>query len=118
MVLFLRLCFGPRTLWCASARNSFERLVALVPEVVRVAPQEGQHLMPVALGVDLRGHGVLRAGDDDEPADDYPATDDIDDADVTADDAEPDYEAESGDDGSDPDDDESAKSTKDDYSKF
>ena len=23
--------------------------------------------MPVALGVDLRGHGVLRAGDDDEP---------------------------------------------------
>ena len=65
-MLFLRLCIGAAWGRCFG-RRSFERLVALVPEVVRVAPQEGQQLMPVALGVDLRGHGVLRAGDDDEP---------------------------------------------------
>ena len=56
--------------------------------------------------------------DDDEPADDYPATDDIDDADVTARVTLTGLRSRVSDDGSDPDDDESAKSTKDDYSKF
>ena len=61
-MLFFRLCF-----WMLGGTGSFERLVALSPEVVCVAPQENQQLAPVALGVDLRCHGVLRTGDDNEP---------------------------------------------------